>query len=196
MKLSPKRPKKENMSKVGIKKITIPANVQVKMVDNVIKVIGPKGELEFSIPKNIEIKIENNEISVSRRRHGQYTRSLHGLSRKLIDNMVKGVSIGFQKKLDFKGVGYRADVKEGKLVLLVGFSHPVEYPIPEGIEIEVVKNIITVSGIDAQKVGQAAAQIRSVKPVEPYKGKGIKYLEEIPRKKPGKAAKAAIGTTQ
>ena len=184
------------MSKVGIKKITIPANVQVKMVDNLIKVIGPKGELEFLIPKNIEIKIENNEISVSRRRHGQYTRSLHGLSRKLIDNMVKGVSIGFQKKLDFKGVGYRAEVKEGKLVLLVGFSHPVEYPIPEGIEIEVVKNIITVSGIDAQKVGQAAAQIRSVKPVEPYKGKGIKYLEEIPRKKPGKAAKAAIGTTQ
>lgn len=184
------------MSKIGIRKINIPAEVKVDTTGDIIKVAGPKGELDLTIPKNIVVKVQDSEIEVSRLRHGNYTRSLHGLIRALIANMVTGVSQGFERKLDFKGVGFRAEVADGKLVLHVGFSHPVELKAPEGIELKVEKNIITVSGIDAQKVGQMAAQIRAVKPVEPYKGKGIKYLEEIPRRKPGKAAKAAIGATQ
>lgn len=184
------------MSKIGIRKINVPQGVKVELDDSLLKATGPKGELELEIPKNIIVKIEDSEIEVTRLRHGNYTRSIHGLIRALIANMIKGVSEGFVKKLDFKGVGFRAEVQNGKLVLLVGFSHPVEFPIPEGVTIEVTKNVITVSGIDCQKVGQVAAQIRAIKPVEPYKGKGIKYLEEIPRKKPGKAAKAAIGATQ
>jgi len=184
------------MSKIGIQKINIPAGVKVELVSDLIKTIGPKGELELKIPKNIVVKINNSEIAVTRLRHGNYTRSLHGLIRALIANMIKGVSEGFQKKLDFKGVGFRAEAVDGKLILNVGFSHPVEIKAPDRIEFKVEKNIITVSGIDAQEVGQIAAQIRAAKPVEPYKGKGIKYLEEIPRKKPGKAAKAAIGTAQ
>lgn len=184
------------MSKIGIRKINIPEGVKVEIVDDQIKVAGPKGELELTIPRNIVVKVTGSEIEVTRLRHGNYTRSLHGLIRALVANMVTGVSQGFERKLDFKGVGFRAEVTEGTLVLNVGFSHPVELKAPEGIELKVEKNIITVSGIDAQKVGQVAAQIRAVKPVEPYKGKGIKYLEEIPRRKPGKAAKAAIGASQ
>ncbi len=184
------------MSKIGIRKINIPEGVNVQIDADLIKVTGPKGELEFQIPRNIVVKITGSEIEVTRLRHGNYTRSLHGLVRALVANMVHGVSEGFEKKLDFKGVGFRAEVNERKLVLHVGFSHPVEIKAPEGIELKVEKNIITVSGIDAQKVGQVAAQIRAVKPVEPYKGKGIKYLDEIPRRKPGKAAKAAIGASQ
>lgn len=181
------------MSKIGIRKIQIPEGVNVQIDEGSFKATGPKGELEIKIPKNIVVKKENSEISVSRLRHGGYTRSLHGLTRALIANAIAGVHEGFSKKLDFKGVGFKAEVSEQKLVLHVGFSHPVEVKQPEGIEFKVEKNVITVSGIDAQKVGQIAAEIRSIKPVEPYKGKGIKYLDEIPRRKPGKAAKAAIG---
>jgi large subunit ribosomal protein L6 len=184
------------MSKIGIRKINIPAGVKVELANDLIKAAGPKGELELKIPKNIMVKITGSQLEVSRLRHGKYTRALHGLTRALIANMIEGVSQGFEKKLDFKGVGFRAEVAEGnRLVLHVGFSHPVEIKAPADIQFKVEKNIITVSGIDAQKVGQIAAQIRAVKPVEPYKGKGIKYLEEIPRRKPGKAAKAAIGAT-
>ncbi len=184
------------MSKIGIQKINIPAGVKVELDADSIKAIGPKGELELKIPKNIVVKVSGSQIEVTRLRHGNYTRSLHGLIRALIANMIQGVSVGFVRQLDFKGVGFRAEATDDKLVLHVGFSHPVEIKAPDKIEFKVEKNIITVSGIDAQKVGQIAAQIRAAKPVEPYKGKGIKYLEEIPRRKPGKAAKAAIGATQ
>lgn len=188
------------MSKIGQRKIIIPEEVEFKIEGKKVKVSGPKGELALEIPENIEISQEpasppgkGNLVQVSRLRHGKFTRSLHGLYRKLIANMVEGVNTGFEKKLDFKGVGYRAEVQQDTLILQVGFSHPVEVKAPEGISLKVEKNIITVSGIDRQKVGQVAAQIRSVRPVEPYKGKGIKYLDEIPRRKPGKAAKAIVG---
>ena len=183
------------MSKIGSRKIQIPETVQVEISEKKVKATGPKGELVVLLPKNIEIKREGNELEIIRLRHGQYTRALHGLYRQLVANIIEGVSEGFQKKLDFKGVGFRAEVSLSKLILHVGFSHPVEIKAPEGIELKVEKNIITVSGIDKQKVGQIAAEIRSVKPVEPYKGKGIKYLDEIPRRKAGKTAKAVVGGT-
>jgi len=180
------------MSKIGQRKINLPEGVQVSETAGKIKVIGPKGELSLELPKKITFQKENGVVALLRHGEDRRTKSLHGLYRKLLANMIEGVSSGFEKKLDFKGVGFRAEVLEGRLVLQVGFSHLVKYPIPAEIEIKVEKNIITVSGIDRQKVGQVAAEIRAIRPVEPYKGKGIKYLEEIPRRKPGKAAKAAI----
>ena len=187
------------MSKIGSRKIEIPQTVQLKIDEKKILATGPRGALELTLPKNIEVKIEGSSLEVVRLRHGNYTRALHGLFRKLIANIISGVTEGFEKKLDFKGVGFRAEVASvaervnAKLILHVGFSHPVEIIVPLGVEFKVEKNIITVSGIDKQKVGQVAANVRSVKPVEPYKGKGIKYLDEIPRRKPGKAAKAVVG---
>lgn len=183
------------MSKIGSRKIYIPDNVKVDLTDQKIVALGPKGTLELDIFRNIKVIKKDSEISVERMRDGKYTRSLHGLMRKLIYNIICGVSEGFEKKLDFKGVGFRAEVQQNKLILNVGFTNPVEIQAPEGIDLKVEKNIITVSGIDKQKVGQTAANIRAVKPVEPYKGKGIKYLDEIPRRKPGKAAKAVIGAS-
>lgn len=182
------------MSKIGSRKISIPEGVKFEQEIGEVRVSGPKGELEFKLPKNIAVKESDQELEVTRLREGKYTRSLHGLTRQLIANMITGVSEGFQKKLDFKGVGFRAEVSENKLILHVGFSHPVEVAAPKGIEFQVEKNIITVLGIDKQKVGQLAAEIRNTRPVEPYKGKGIKYQDEVPRRKPGKAAKAIIGT--
>jgi len=181
------------MSKIGNKKIIVPDGIVVEDKDGIITTKGPRGELNLKVLPNIEVIKEGNIIQVTRKRDDKYTKSLHGLMRKLIDNMIIGVSSGFEKKLDFKGVGFKAEVSGNKLVLNVGFSHPVEIIAPAGIEIKVEKNIITVSGIDKQKVGQVAANIRAVKPVEPYKGKGIKYIDEIPRRKPGKAAKAVVG---
>lgn len=182
------------MSKVGNKKLIIPEGVSLENIDGIIKVKGEKGELSITLLPNIEVKINSNLVEVTRKKDDKQTKSLHGLTNRLIENMMIGVSEGFQKKLDFKGVGFKAEVSGNKLVLNVGFSHPVEIMAPEGIEIEVQKNVITVSGIDKQKVGQIAANIRAVKPVEPYKGKGIKYIDEIPRRKPGKAAKAIVGS--
>ena len=182
------------MSKIGQRKINIPAGVEVTLSGAEVKVTGPKGELSYVMQRNIEAVKLDNEISVTRKKDDKFSKSLHGLTRKLIENMVVGVSVGFIKKLDYKGVGFRSEVAGNKLTLNVGFSHPVIYTAPEGIEIKTEKNIISVSGIDRQKVGQVAAEIRAIKPVEPYKGKGIKYIDEIPRRKAGKAAKAAIGS--
>ncbi len=190
----PKLFKGGKMSKVGNKKIIVPEGISLENVDGIIKVKGEKGELSLELTPAIEVKINSNLVQVARKKDDKQTKSLHGLTQRLIENMIIGVSKGFQKKLDFKGVGFKAEVSGNKLVLNVGFSHPVEIIAPEGIEIEVQKNIITVSGIDKQKVGQIAANIRAVKPVEPYKGKGIKYIDEIPRRKPGKAAKAIVGS--
>lgn len=180
------------MSKIGQRKIIIPEGVKVEKQDRLIKVTGPKGKLSLEIPRKINIELENDSLQVKRHGDDKQAKSFHGLYRKLIANMIEGVSCGFTKKLDFKGVGFKAEVQGNKLILNVGFSHPVEVLAPEGIEIEVQKNVISVSGIDRQKVGQVAAEIRAIKPVEPYKGKGIKYIDEIPRRKAGKAAKAAI----
>lgn len=181
------------MSKIGQREIIIPDNVTIKEEGEQLIAIGPKGELRLVIPKSTVLKRQANNILVLRSGDSKRAKSYHGLYRKLIANMVLGVSEGFVKKLDFKGVGFKAEVQGNKIILNVGFSHPVEYLSKDGVDIKVEKNVITVSGIDRQKVGQVAADIRAIKPVEPYKGKGIKYIDEIPRRKPGKAAKATVG---
>lgn len=176
------------MSKIGRIPINIPdgANIEISGAD--FKVTGPKGEQALTLPRNIKVEKNDNILSVTRANNDKETRALHGLFRVLIFNTIQGVTTGWERKLDFKGVGFRAEVQGEKLVMNLGFSHPAEFQAPEGITFEVVKNIITVSGIDKQKVGQAAANIRAVKPVEPYKGKGIKYIDEIIRRKAGKTA--------
>lgn len=181
------------MSKIGQREITIPDNVKIEEKDMELIVSGPKGELGLAIPKRTTLEIKDGILKVKRANDSKQAKAYHGLYRKLIANMIEGVSDGFTKKLDFKGVGFKAEVQGNKIILNVGFSHPVEYITKEGVELKVEKNIITVSGIDRQKVGQVAADIRAIKPVEPYKGKGIKYIDEIPRRKPGKAAKATVG---
>ena len=178
------------MSKIGRIPIKIPEGFNLQNDGSRLKITGPKGEMEFVLPKNIGFKLESGSALVTREGEDKKTRALHGLWKVLIENAVKGVSVGWERKLDFKGVGFKAEVQGDKLVLTLGFSHPVEVLAPEGMAFNVTKNIISVSGIDKQKVGQIAANIRRIRPVEPYKGKGIKYLEEIPRKKLGKAAKA------
>jgi len=181
------------MSNIGKRKIILKPEVRLEQSGNQVKTVGPKGELNLELPSKITLKREGDALFVERLGDDKKAKSLHGLYRKLIANMVEGVTVGFTKKLDFKGVGYKAEISGPKLTLQVGFSHPVEYTVPSGIEIKVEKNVITVSGIDRQKVGQAAAEIRAFRPVEPYKGKGIKYIDEIVRRKAGKTAKAAMG---
>lgn len=155
------------MSKIGRLPIQIPENVNIDVSGNVVKVSGPKGELELKLSHKIKLQIEDNVISVGRSGDDKPARALHGLWRVLLANAVTGVSVGWTKQLDFKGVGFRVEVQDNKLILNVGFSHPVEIIAPEEIEFNVTKNIITVSGIDKQKVGQVAANIRAVRPVEP-----------------------------
>jgi large subunit ribosomal protein L6 len=182
------------MSRIGKLPIKILEGVTVAENGQDLKITGPKGELNLAMPRNINLEIKDQIISVTRKSDDKKVRALHGLWRVLINNAIIGVSTGWERKLDYKGVGYRAEVNDNVLTLALGFSHPIEVKPPEGITITVIKNVITVSGIDKQAVGQVAANIRKLKPVEPYKGKGIKYIEEIPRKKLGKAAKAATGT--
>jgi len=181
------------MSRIGRKPIKIPEGVKVERKDRALKITGPKGELNLELPREIKFEENGGVIILTRSSEEKRVKALHGLFRVLIFNAITGVNEGWERKLDFKGVGFRVEVQENKLVLNVGYSHPVEIQAPEGISFNVTKNIITVSGIDKQVVGQVAANIRKVRPVEPYKQKGIKYLEEIPRKKLGKAAKAAVG---
>lgn len=177
------------MSRIGKKPIEIPQGVNVEIDNNKITVKGPKGELNIEIHHKSSAKKQGEQILIERKSNDKLSRSLHGLTRSLIFNMIEGVTKGFERKLEIKGVGYRAQVQGDKLILAIGYSHPVEIVAPEGIQFQVQKNIITISGIDKQLIGQVAANIRSVRKPEPYKGKGIKYLEEIVRRKPGKAAK-------
>ena len=179
------------MSRIGKQPIQIPENVEVKIIQDGIKVKGPKGELNQSIPSQIEVVLNEKELVVTPRQKTKETPALWGLFRSLIFNMVQGVSQGFEKKLEIEGVGYRASLQGNKLVLNLGFSHPIEIEAPERIEFKVDKNIITVSGIDKQLVGQMAAKIRAQRKPEPYKGKGIHYLGEVIRRKAGKKA---VGT--
>ena len=180
------------MSRIGKKPIAIPAGVDVKLNGNEITVKGPKGELKDTLRPEMEIVIENSEIIVKRPNDDQLNRSLHGLTRTLIANMVEGVTEGFKKELDVNGVGYRVQKQGKNLVMNLGFSHQVIVEEPAGITIDVPgPNKIIVSGSDKQAVGQLAAQIREKRPPEPYKGKGIKYVDEHIRRKEGKAAKGA-----
>jgi large subunit ribosomal protein L6 len=179
------------MSRIGIKPINIPANVEVSInKDNYAVVKGPKGTLEQQLPKAMVIEIKETEITVSRPSEIKEHKSLHGLTRTLINNMVVGVTEGYQKVLEIVGVGYRAQKQGSKLVLNLGFSHPVEMEDPNGIETAVEgNNKILVKGIDKQQVGNYAAVIRDWRRPEPYKGKGIKYSNEVVRRKAGKTGK-------
>ena len=175
------------MSRIGKMPVTIPEGVTVELTENNhMKVKGPKGELERTLPAEMEIKQEDGVITVARPNDLKKNKSLHGLTRTLINNMVVGVSAGYEKVLEVNGVGYRAAKQGSKLVLNLGYSHPVEMEDPEGIETAVDGNKISVKGISKEKVGQYAAEIRMKRPPEPYKGKGIKYSDEVIRRKVGK----------
>ncbi len=179
------------MSRIGRLPIDIPAGAEVKVeANNKVTVKGPKGTLVKELPAEMDIKVENNQVIVSRPNDLKRMKSLHGLTRTLINNMVIGVTEGYKKTLEINGVGYRGQ-KQGKvLTLSLGYSHPVEMEDPEGIEVTMDgQNIIIVSGIDKEKVGQYAAEIREKRKPEPYKGKGIKYQDEVIRRKVGKTGK-------
>lgn len=178
------------MSRIGKKPIAIPDNVAVKIEGNLIMVKGPKGELFKKIPPEIKIELKDGQIVVFPIVQTKKTDALWGLTRALIFNLVKGVTEGYEKKLEIEGIGYKALVQGNKLILSLGFSHPVEIETPEGIKFQVEKNIIIVSGSDKELVGRVAANIRKKKKPEPYKGKGIKYFGEIVRRKAGKKAVA------
>jgi large subunit ribosomal protein L6 len=179
------------MSRIGLKPINIPSGVEIKISDkNLVEVKGPKGILTEQINPDMEIKIDNGVLTVSRPSDLKRHKSLHGLSRTLIANMITGVTDGFEKSLDIVGTGYRAAKQGNKLVLTLGYSHPIELIDPDGITIEVpAPNKIIVKGIDKQKVGNYAAKIRELRSPEPYKGKGIKYSNEVVRRKVGKTGK-------
>ncbi len=178
------------MSRIGNKPITVPAGVEVTLDGNIITVKGPKGTLTKELHKNIEVKVEGTEITVKRPDDEAFNRSLHGLTRTLINNMIEGVTNQYSRVLEVNGVGYRAQLKGKKLVMNLGYSHPVEMDAPEGITFEVPNpNQIIVKGIDKEVVGQTAAVIRTKRPPEVYRGKGIKYAEEHIRRKEGKAGK-------
>ncbi len=175
------------MSRVGRMPIVFTKDVKVACNGSKVDVTGPKGHLALDMPQGMSASLDNGKILVHRQDDERTSRSLHGLTRSLIANMVMGVSKGFEKKLEINGIGFRADVQGKVLKLTLGFSHPVLYPIPEGIQIEVEKQTaITVKGIDRQQVGVVASKLRSIKPPEPYKGKGIRYAGERIRKKVGK----------
>ena len=178
------------MSRIGRLPVVVPAGVTVEIKENNdVTVKGPKGTLQKVLPAEMEIKLEDNHVIVTRPNDLKKMKSLHGLTRTLIHNMVVGVSEGYQKVLEVNGVGYKAAKQGKKLVLSLGYSHPVEMEDPEGLESTVDGNKITVKGIDKEKVGQYAAEIRDKRRPEPYKGKGIKYVDEVIRRKVGKTGK-------
>jgi len=176
------------MSRVGRKIIAVPKEVKVQVGQTSIQVQGPKGKLETPVPPGISFELKGTELACKRVNDERQMRAFHGMARALAQNAIKGVTEGFSKDLDIVGVGYRAQVEGNKVVFALGFSHPVEYRIPEGIKIAVDKQTrVTVSGIDRQKVGQVAAEIRQLRRPDPYKQKGIRYVGEVLKKKAGKA---------
>jgi large subunit ribosomal protein L6 len=183
------------MSLIGKRPIIVPTGVEVKIEGNLIKLKGPKGELEYKLLPLVNVLQENDTIVVKRKGDDKESRSVHGLTRALINNMVIGVTEGFEKRLEIIGVGYRAQISGKKITLSLGFSHPIELTAPDDVKLEMDKenkNIIIISGIDKQSVGEVAAQIRKHRPPEPYKGKGVRYVDEYVHRKAGKtAAKAA-----
>lgn len=178
------------MSRIGNKTITIPSDVEVKVAaGNEVTVKGPKGTLVRSFNQLFELKIEDGVLTVVRPNDEKKTKQLHGTTRSLINNMVEGVSKGFKKELEISGIGYRAAMQGNKLVLNVGFSHPVEFSVPSDLSVSVDKTVnISIEGIDKQRVGEFAANVRATRKPEPYKGKGIRYKGEYVRRKEGKTA--------
>lgn len=177
------------MSRIGKLPVDIPAGVTITVGDSEITVAGPKGTLQVPVQPQTTTKVEEKQVVVTRANDEPKSRAWHGLQRSLINNAVEGVTKGFEKKLEINGVGFRLSGGGKDIEMSLGFSHPVKYHAPEGVELKTNKMEITVSGIDKQKVGQAAAEIRSLKKPEPYKGKGIKYADEVIIRKAGKAGK-------
>ena len=178
------------MSRIGNKVITIPAGVEVNLDDNFATVKGPKGELKQQFDKDMTFNVEGNEVTVVRPSDSKRHRTVHGTTRAILANMIEGVSAGFKKELELIGVGYRAQMQGKKLVLSVGYSHPVEFEEIEGITLGVEGNTkVSIEGINKEVVGQYAAKVRAVRPPEPYKGKGIRYVGEYVRRKEGKTGK-------
>ncbi len=179
------------MSRIGKLPVAIPAQVTVEVADSVVRVKGPKGELAQRVLPVVEVTVQGGNVVVARKGEAKEHRSAHGLTRTLVSNMIEGVSKGFRKSLEINGVGYRAAKAGNNLNLTLGYSHPIGYDAPEGITFAVEgTNRVHVEGIDKQRVGQVAAEIRNLRPPEPYKGKGIRYSGEVVRKKLGKAGKA------
>jgi len=182
------------MSRVGRKIIPVPKDVKVGIAKSALSVQGPKGKLETPVPPGISFVLEGTELTCKRTNDERQQRAFHGLARALAQNAIKGVTEGFTKELDIVGVGYKAAVEGSKVVFALGYSHPVEFKIPEGIKIAIEKQThVTVSGIDRQKVGQVAAEIRRLRKPDPYKQKGIRYMGEILKKKAGKAGATGAG---
>lgn len=181
------------MSKIGKQPVIIPGGVTVEVAGHTVTVNGPKGTIKRHFAPEVAVEVTDGKVVVSTKGTGKYVMALFGTTRALINNDVKGVSTGWSKKLELVGTGFRADVAGDELSLTVGFSHPVKIKAPEGITFKVEKTIVTVEGYNRELVGQVSANIRAVKPPEPYKGKGIKYMDEVIRRKPGKAAAAKAG---
>ncbi len=175
------------MSRIGKAPVEIPSGVDVKIEKNFVSIKGPKGNLETAVHPKVTYKVEDNKVYVERVDESRIARAQHGLRRTLIANCIDGVTKGFEKSLEVIGVGYKINVQGQKVVLNVGFSHPVEFELPKGIEAKAEGSKLTVSGIDKQLVGEISAQIRRIRPPEPYKGKGIKYTTEQIRRKAGKS---------
>ncbi|MDF5731919.1 MAG: 50S ribosomal protein L6 [Rhizonema sp. PD38] len=179
------------MSRIGKRPITIPAKVQVTIDGTKVVVKGPKGELQRDLPTNVTVSQEGETLLLTRQDESRTSRQLHGLCRTLVANMVEGVSTGFQRRLEIQGVGYRAQVQGGNLVMNMGYSHQVQIPPPAGVQFAVENNTnVIVSGYDKEEVGNTAAKIRDVRRPEPYKGKGIRYAGEVVRRKAGKTGKS------
>ena len=175
------------MSRIGKQPVAIPPKVKVDVKGQIILIEGPKGKLNFDLPRRTAAKVENGHVLVSRDGEDAQARALHGLCRAIINNMVKGVSDGFTKKLEIQGVGFKAAVQGQNVSMVLGYSHPISYPIPDQVKVTVEENTkITIEGPDRQKVGQVAAELRSFYPPEPYKGKGVRYAGEHVKRKEGK----------
>ena len=180
------------MSRIGKLPVTIPAGVKIAVDPSAVRLEGPKGKLQAAIPAGVQVTVEGNVAHVTRDNEQRKLRALHGLTRKLIANMAQGVSLGFTRVLDINGVGYRAEVRGQEIHMTLGYSHPVVFPLPQGVTAAVERQIIiTLSGADRQLLGETAAKIRGLRPPEPYKGKGIKYREEFIKRKAGKAVGSA-----
>jgi large subunit ribosomal protein L6 len=175
------------MSRIGKLPVAIPSGVQVSLQESRLEVTGPKGKQAMTVHGDVKVEVDGEAVRVSRSSDDGVQRSLHGLTRTLIANMIIGVTQGYERVLEINGVGYRAQLQGRELQLFLGLAHPVNYPIPDGIEIEVAGNRVVVRGIDKKLVGETAAKIRSFRPPEPYNAKGVKYLEETIRRKAGKA---------
>lgn len=182
-----------NMSKIGKQPVTIPAGVTVEVSGYTVTIKGSKGTMTRRFAPEIKVEVIDGKVQVSAKSAGKYVLSLFGTTRALINNDVIGVSTGWSKKLELVGTGFKAEVSGSELSLVVGYSHPIKIKAPEGITFKVEKTIVTVEGYDREKVGQVSADIRAVRPPEPYKGKGIKYVDEVIRRKAGKAAAAKTG---